>query len=170
MGETLKEKFGRSFSGFDRFGLNVSHGAILAISALVLILFVAFTIRILPLRWENLAAGTSYLNEFDPYYQFSITEHMINNGLLSPYYPTHWIDTMKWFPNGLDMSTSLPALPMTAAAIYQFISIFGFRPDLMTFCAVLPAVIATLSCLILYFVGKDMGGKQSACSPLYSLL
>jgi dolichyl-diphosphooligosaccharide--protein glycosyltransferase len=159
LGETIKEKFGKSFSGFDRFGLNVNHGAILAISALVLILFIAFTVRIMPLRWENLASGTSYLNEFDPYYQFSITQHMINNGLVSPYYPEHWINTMKWFPNGLDMATSLPALPMTAAAIYQFISVFGFRPDLMTFCAVLPAVIAAFSCLILYFVGKDMGGK-----------
>ncbi len=158
MGETIKERLGKSFSGFDRFGINISHGTILAISALVLILFVAFTVRILPLRWENLASGTSYLNEFDPYYQYSITQHMINNGLLSPYYPTHWINTMKWFPNGLDMSTSLPALPMTGAAIYAIVSVFG-HVDLMTFCAILPAAIAALSCLILYFVGKDMGGK-----------
>ena len=44
---------------------------IIAYSALALILFVAFVIRILPLRWENLSGGTSLLNEFDPYYQFS---------------------------------------------------------------------------------------------------
>ena len=29
----------------------------------------------------------------------------------------------------------------------------------MTFCAIVPAFIAVVSCLVLYFVGKDMGGK-----------
>lgn len=158
LGETVKERFSKGFSGFGRINFNVSHGAILAYAALILIIFIAFTVRMLPLRWENLAAGTSYLNEFDPYYQFSITQHMVNNGLVSPYYPTHWINPLKWFPNGLDMSTSLPALPMTAAAIYGIVSVFG-HVDLMTFCAILPAVIAAFSCFILYFVGKDMGGR-----------
>ncbi len=158
MGETLKERLGKSSSVFDRLGIQVSHGTIIAYTALVLILFVAFTVRILPLRWENLAAGTSYLNEFDPYYQFSITQHMLQNGLLSPYYPTAWIDTMKWFPNGLDMSNSLPALPMTAAVLYSIASVFGHM-DLMTFCALLPAAIAVVACFVLYLIGKDLGGR-----------
>ena len=158
VGETIKEWLGKGFSVFSRLGIQVSHGTIIATAALLLILFVAFTIRILPLRWENLSAGTAYLNEFDPYYQFSITKHMVENGLLSPYFPTHWINTMKWYPDGLDMSTSLPALPMTAAALYGVVSIFG-NIDLMTFCAILPAVIAVVSCLVLYFVGKDLGGR-----------
>jgi Uncharacterized membrane protein, required for N-linked glycosylation len=152
VGETLKERLGK-----ERFGISVSHGTILAFAALILILVIAFTIRILPLRWENLSAGTSYLNEFDPYYQFSIVKHMVSNGLLSPY-TENWVNTMKWFPNGLDMVNSLPALPMTAAALYDVVSVFG-HVDLMTFCAILPAVIAALSCLIMYFVGKDMGGR-----------
>ncbi|MFA7398266.1 MAG: STT3 domain-containing protein, partial [Candidatus Bathyarchaeia archaeon] len=157
MGETLRDRLGNGLSGFNRFGIHVSHGTILAYAALILILFVAFTIRILPLRWENLAMGTAYLNEFDPYYQLSITQHMINNGLLSPY-TEHWINTMKWFPDGLDMSTSLPSLPMTAAVLYSIASVFG-QIDLMTFCSILPAFIAAVSCFILYFVGKDMGGR-----------
>lgn len=158
MGETIKERLGGSLSVFSRLNIQVSHGTIIAFAALILILFIAFTIRMLPLRWENLAAGTAYLNEFDPYYQLSITRHMIDNGLLSPYYPTAWINEMKWFPNGLDMSTSLPALPMTAAVLYGIVSIFGYV-DLMTFCAILPAVIAVVSCLVLYFIGKDIGGR-----------
>ena len=154
----MKERLGKSASVFNRFGFQVSHGAIIGYSALFLILFVAFTVRMLPLRWENLTLGTSYLNEFDPYYQYSITQHMLQNGLLSPYYPDHWINTMKWFPNGLDMSTSLPALPMTAAVLYSIVSIFG-HVDLMTFCAILPAFIAVVSCFVLYLIGKDIGGR-----------
>jgi dolichyl-diphosphooligosaccharide--protein glycosyltransferase len=158
VGETIKERLGKGFSFFDRFGIQVSHGTLIAYAALIMILFVAFTIRILPLRWENLAAGTSYLNEFDPYYQFSITQHMVQNGPLSPYYPTAWFNELKWYPNGLDMSGALPALPLTAWALYSIASVFG-NFDLMTFCAILPAFIAVVSCVILYLVGKDMGGR-----------
>jgi dolichyl-diphosphooligosaccharide---protein glycosyltransferase len=159
VGEGIKERLGNSLSIFSRLRIQVSHGSIIAFAALVMILFVAFTIRILPLRWENLPSGTALLNEFDPYYQFSITQHMVQNGLLSPYWPTHWINTQKWYPDGLDMSTSLPALPMTAAVLFQVISLFGAKIDLMTFCSILPALVAVVSCLVLYFVGKDMGGK-----------
>jgi len=159
VGEGIKERFGNSLSIFSRLRIQMSHGSIIAFSALILILFIAFTIRILPLRWENLTQGTALLNEFDPYYQFSITQHMVNNGLISPYWPTHWINMQKWYPYGLDMSTSLPALPMTAAAAYQVVSIFGAKIDLMTFCSIFPAFMAVVSCLILYFVGKDFGGK-----------
>src|SRR3972149_3755848 len=96
VGETIKEKLSKSFSGFSGLGIQVSHGTIIAYAALFLILFIAFAVRLLPLRWENLAAGTSYLNEFDPYYQLSITRHMLDNGLLSPYYPEPWVNTQKW--------------------------------------------------------------------------
>jgi len=159
VGEGIKERLGSSLSIFSRLRIQVSHGSIIAFAALVMILFVAFTVRILPLRWENLTQGTALLNEFDPYYQFSITQHMVNNGLLSPYWPTHWINMQKWYPDGLDMSNSLPALPMTAAILFQIVSLFGANINLMTFCAILPAVIAIVSCLILYLIGKDMGGK-----------
>ncbi|HLN89964.1 MAG TPA: STT3 domain-containing protein [Candidatus Binatia bacterium] len=158
MGEGIKERLG-GLSIFGRLRIQVSHGTILAYSALIMILFVAFTVRILPLRWENLSGGTALLNEFDPYYQFSITQHMVQNGLLSPYWPTHWINMQKWYPDGLDMSTSLPALPMTAAALYQVVTLVGAKIDLMTFCSILPAFIAVISCTILYLVGKDMAGK-----------
>ena len=129
-----------SLSVFSRLRIQVSHGSIIAFAALIVILFVAFTVRILPLRWENLSGGTSLLNEFDPYYQFSITQHMVQNGLLSPYWPTHWINTQKWYPDGLDMSTSLPALPMTAAAAFQVVTLFGANIDLMTFCCNIPSL------------------------------
>jgi dolichyl-diphosphooligosaccharide--protein glycosyltransferase len=141
--------------GKHRFKLN--HSSILVISALILILFVAFTVRIMPIRWE-IPLGQTHLNEFDPYYQYSITSYMVDNGLFSPY-TDHWVNYQQWYPQGLDMSMSLSALPMTAAALYKAVSFFGISVDLMTFCAVLTVALGTLSCLILYFIGKDMGGR-----------
>ncbi|HJW65416.1 MAG TPA: STT3 domain-containing protein, partial [Candidatus Bathyarchaeia archaeon] len=126
--------------------------------ALLLILFVAFTIRIMPLRWE-IPQGTVRLNEFDPYYQFILTRHMVQNGLLSPYYPEPWVFEQLWHPAGLDMSHSLPGLPMTAATLYTVISIFGVNIDLMAFASFIPAIFGALTCLMIYFVGKDFGGK-----------
>jgi len=58
------------------------------------------------------------------------------------------------------MSMSLPSLPMTAAVLYTIISWLGVNIELMTFAAFFPAIFGTLSCLIMYFVGKDMGGKS----------
>jgi dolichyl-diphosphooligosaccharide--protein glycosyltransferase len=84
---------------------------------------------------------------------------MVQNGLLSPYWPTPWINTQQWYPDGLDMSTSLPALPMTAAILYSIVSFLGVNVDLMAFVSFLPVIMGTLSCLVVYFIGKDMGGK-----------
>jgi dolichyl-diphosphooligosaccharide--protein glycosyltransferase len=83
---------------------------------------------------------------------------MVDNGLFSPY-TDHWINYQQWYPQGLDMSQSLSALPMTAAALYKAVSFLGISVDLMTFCAMLTVALGTLSCLILYFVGKDLGGR-----------
>jgi dolichyl-diphosphooligosaccharide--protein glycosyltransferase len=84
---------------------------------------------------------------------------MVQNGLFSPFWPTPWINTQQWYPGGLDMSASLPSLPMTAAVLYSIISWLGVNIDLMAFASLFPVIFGTISCLIIYFVGKDMGGK-----------
>ena len=155
-----KERLSSGLKGFGRLRLQMNHMRILSISALVLVLFVAFTIRIMPLRWE-ISSGTVRLNEFDPYYQFSLTRQMVQNGLLSPYWPTPWVNTQQWYPDGLDMSSSLPALPMTTAILYGIISFLGINIDLMTFAAFIPALMGTLCCLVIYFIGRDFGGKSA---------
>jgi dolichyl-diphosphooligosaccharide---protein glycosyltransferase len=159
VGEGIKDKLSSRLEPFGRLRLEISHGTIIAIAALALILFVAFVVRLLPLRWENLVGGTAYLNEFDPYYQFSATQHMINNGLLSPFLGSGWVNMQKWYPWGLNMQGTLPSLPMTAAVLYDIIKVFGANIDLMTFTSILPAIIGMFDCLIIYFLGKDYGGK-----------
>jgi dolichyl-diphosphooligosaccharide---protein glycosyltransferase len=136
----------------------VTHSSILSYSALILILVISFTIRFLPVRWE-IPSNVIHLNEFDPYYQFMLTQHMVQNGLLSPYLGSGWTNMQVWYPFGLNTATSLPALPMTAAAIYGAISAVGIHVDLMSFCALVPVVMGSIACLIMYFIGKDMGGK-----------
>jgi dolichyl-diphosphooligosaccharide--protein glycosyltransferase len=156
----IKNTVSKSFKDIGGFRLQMNHAKILSLTALLLILFVAFTIRSMPLRWE-IPGGTVRLNEFDPYYQFSLTQRMVQQGLLSPYYPTPWINTQQWYPDGLDMSKSLPALPMLTAVLYDIVSFVGVNIDLMTFCAFIPVLMGTLCCLVLYFIGKDFGGRPT---------
>ncbi len=157
----MKERLVNGLKAFGRLRIQTSHASIICYSALLLILFIAFTIRILPIRWE-IPTGEVRLNEFDPYYQFSLTNHMVQNGLFSPYLENNgqgWTNYQQWYPAGLRMSRSLPSLPMTAAVLYSMISWLGVNVDLMAFCSLFPVIFGTLSCLIIYFIGKDMGGK-----------
>ncbi len=153
-----RERFSNGLRSLGKLRIKTSHGAILTISALLLIAFVAFTIRILPLRWE-IQTGALHLSEFDPYYQFSLTKYMSDNGLISPYWPTKWVDTQRWYPDGINMGASYPALPFTTALLFDATRILGFNFDLMAFCSLIPAIMGTIAVMIIYFLGKDIGGK-----------
>ncbi len=152
-----KEQVASGLKSFGKLQFKMNHSRIIALSALVLILVIAFTLRTLPIRWE-IPNGQIRLNEFDPYYQYSLTQHMVTNGLFSPY-TEPWINTQQWYPGGLDMSLSFPSLPMTAAILYQIVSVFGVNIDLMAFCSMLAVVFGTFACLLIYFIGKDIGGR-----------
>jgi asparagine N-glycosylation enzyme membrane subunit Stt3 len=117
----LKERVINGLKGFGKLRVSVSHSSLVTFSVLLLILFVAFTIRILPLRWE-IPKGSLHLSEFDPYYQYTLTNYMVENGLFSPYWPTQWVDTQRWYPDGINMTSSLSSLPMTTALFYNIIT------------------------------------------------
>jgi len=160
----IKENIIDGLRSLGKLRIKTSHSSIITFSALLLILFVAFAIRLFPLKWE-IQTGSIHLSEFDPYYQYSLTNFMVKNGLFSPYMrqpngDPQWIDRHRWYPEGINMGMSLPSLPMTAAFFYDIISVLGVNVGLMEFCALFPAIMGTLACLIIYFVGKDVGGKS----------
>jgi len=141
--------------------VKVSHTSLLSLAALMLILFVAYVIRMLPLRWEiGSGAGFINLSEFDAFFEFRIGNYMVQNGLLSPYWPKLWVDTQLWYPAGINMGTeSLPSIPMTGAFLYDIVHALGVNIDFMSFCALLPPIFGTLCVLIMYFIGKEYGGR-----------
>jgi dolichyl-diphosphooligosaccharide--protein glycosyltransferase len=159
----IKQTLSKALKGFGIPRLQVSHGAIITYSALLLILFIAFTVRVLPIRWE-IPQNTLRLNEFDPYYQYEITNHMISNGLLSPYLENNgagWINYQQWYPGGLNLGGSLPSLPMTTAAAYDIVSALGVHIDVMSFCSLMAPLLGMLAVLVIYFIGKDFAGKSA---------
>ena len=119
---------------------------------LVLVLTLAISIRVLPLKW-----GFS-LSEFDPYYQYEVTRHIVENGLFSW---SGWTINDMWFPQGRDVAgMSYPAFPMTGAVLYFIISSLGLRISVMDACIVFPIVFAVLTCIVAYYLGKEVGGSK----------
>ena len=137
---------------FRALRFRVSHSSLLQVSLLFLILSIAFMVRLLPMRWGW------YLSEFDPYYQYRLTKQMVENGLFSW---LNWQDTMSWYPYGRDVAqTSFPGLALTAAVSYIVAKAWGLPLTLYEFCVLFPAIMGTLTCLVVYFLGKDVGGKE----------
>ena len=150
-----KEKIVEGVKRLGKLRMKVNHETLLSLSALLLIISIAFTIRILPLRWE-IEVGSLHLSEFDPYFQYRIAEHMVNHGFLS----WGWVDKQRWYPAGINVTkTGYPGVGGTAAALYELISLLGVHVQLMDFCALFPALMGTLACILIYFLGKDIGGK-----------
>ena len=153
-----KEHIADGLRSFKKLRPKIDHSSLLTISALTVILFTAFAIRIFPLRWE-IQNGAMHLSEFDPYHQYSLTKYIVENGFISWAWPTQWVDKQRWYPAGYPMFRSYPALPMTGAFFYVIVSTLGVNIRLMDFCALFPPIMGTLACLIIYFLGKNIGGK-----------
>jgi dolichyl-diphosphooligosaccharide--protein glycosyltransferase len=154
-----KERITSNLKNLQKLRIKTSRSSLLTFSALLLILFVAFTIRILPLRWE-IRTGGLHLSEFDAFFEYRVARYMVDNGLFSPYWPKQWVYTQLWYPQGINMGQeSLPSIPMTGAFLYDLITALGVNIDLMSFASIMPTIFGTLCVLIMYFIGKDIGGK-----------
>ena len=144
--------------------IKVSHALLLEFVIFILILTIAFTVRLLPMRWGY------YLSEFDGYYQYRLTKDMVENGFL---HWTTWQDPTSWWPWGRDVAhTSFPGQALTAATFYSALSALGvpiasafstnpiFSDPVYNFAVIFPVIMATLTCAVMYFFGKDIGGKE----------
>ncbi|WP_367182893.1 STT3 domain-containing protein [Nitrosopumilus sp.] len=106
------------------------------------------------------------LNEFDPFFNFRATEFLVNNGP-SAYFD--WHDDKSWYPEGRNVSgSSQVMLHVTAAITYQ---IFGGNSDLYDFTILFPAVIGSLTAIIIFALVRVVGGTSAGlfAALLYSV-
>ncbi|MEM3153754.1 MAG: STT3 domain-containing protein, partial [Candidatus Bathyarchaeia archaeon] len=161
-----KERIINAIKSLGKLRPKLSHTSIMTIAALTLILFIAFAIRLFPIRWEidpTTGKTNLLLSEFDPYFQYRFTEKIVKDGFISWAIENEgkgWIDYQRWYPQGFYVAkAAFPGLPMTAAFLYKIVSMLGIGVDLMSFCSLFPAIMGALACLAMYFLGKDFGGK-----------
>ena len=118
------------------------------------VLILAFSTSFL-IRSQNSQFGFK-LNEFDPFFNFRATEYMIENGI-SGY--LQWNDDKSWYPHGRDVSaTSQVMLHVTAAITYQ---IFGGNLDLYDFTILFPAIIGSLTVVVIFLLVRLFAGTSA---------
>jgi dolichyl-diphosphooligosaccharide--protein glycosyltransferase len=105
----------------------------------------------MPIRWGF------YLNEFDPYLQWRMAQYVVDHGFLSWF---NWHDTLSWYPYGADMNTwNLYGEAFVVAAITMALQAVGTNITAFDVAVVFPVVAGTLTCIAVYFLGKDIWGK-----------
>jgi len=144
----------------------ISHSSLLKFSILAIIFILAFCVRILPIRWGY------YLNEFDPYYHYRQTKYIVENGLIGEGSWSTWHDYLSWYPWGNEIHRrAYPGLPVLAAAIYMTLKalniplVIGPTLDplqsdpIYVLCVIFPVVMGSITCIVMYFLGRDLGGE-----------
>lgn len=148
----------------------VSRGGAIWFLCVSSIVVLSVLIRLLPLRW-----GFS-LSEFDPYFHYDVTRFVTEHGFLAWFTTPRSDWTKYWYPYGRDIPhSSFPGVPFTGAALYFLASGLGISVRVIDVCILFPVVMAAITCVIAYFLGKDIGGKEAglffslflAVSPAY---
>ncbi len=130
------------------FNFKLKHFVIIGV--LVLAFSTSFLIRSQPAQYGN------ELNEFDPFFNFRATEYIVENGFFEYF---EWNDDKSWYPHGRDVSaTSQIMLHSTAAITYQ---IFGGNSSLYDFTILFPAVIGSLTVVIIFALVRLFGGTAA---------
>ena len=140
------------------FNFKLNH--IVIIGVLVLAFSISFLIRSQPADYGN------ELMEFDPFFNFRATEYIVENGL-SEYFT--WHDYKSWhLPEyrqldpgiaGRNVSaTSQTMLHITAAITYQ---IFGENSTLYDFTILFPAVIGSLTVIVIFGLVRLFAGTTA---------
>ncbi len=162
-----KESAVNALTSVGALRFRISHSSLMHISLLILILVIAATVRLLPLRWGF------QLSEFDPHIHYRLTKHIVDNGFFAW---IDWTDMMSWYPQGYDISGAIfPGLAVTAAVFYQIANALNLAPapilssevyhpltvdPVFNFVILFPVIMATLTVLVIYFLGRDIGGKE----------
>ena len=129
----------------DKFTFKLNH--LIIIGVLILAFSTSMLIRSQPIEYGF------ELNEFDPFFNFRATEYIVENGL-SEYF--EWRDDKSWYPDGRDISASSQVmLHFTAAITYQ---IFGGNSSLYDYTILFPAVIGSLTIVVIFVLVRLFGG------------
>lgn len=137
--------------GMRKSASTISRGTVLELLSLSLIVIIAVAVRMMPIRWGF------YLNEFDPYLQWRMSQYVVDHGFLAWF---KWHDTMSWYPYGADMPTwNLYGEAFVVSAITIFLHSIGFAVTTFEVAVVFPVVAGTLTALAAYTLGKDIWGR-----------
>ncbi|MFX0099366.1 MAG: STT3 domain-containing protein [Candidatus Hodarchaeota archaeon] len=133
--------------------LKISPKNILLALSLILVFTCAVFIRLAPL-FNNVYM----IKAFDPWVQYKATLFMVNNG---PWEYLDWVDYQSWYPEGTKFYNLYIGLPLTNSIFYWILSGLGFPVTIYDVCFVSPAFMGGLTCIAMYFLGKEVLDKKT---------
>ena len=142
------------------FNFQLNH--LVIIGVLILAFSTSFLIRSQPAEYGF------ELNEFDPFFNFRATEHVVEYGFDSYF---NWVDNLSWYGSGTGdplnggiasgrdvSSTSQIGLHLTAATTYW---IFGGGTDLYDYTILFPVVIGSLTVIVIFGLVRLFAGTTA---------
>ncbi len=129
---------------------------------LFMIFSLALLIRLFPFfRFEPM------LKAFDPWFQYRVADFVAKNGYLAYF---SWHDTLSWYPYGRPVwRSSYPGTPFAAATIYFILIALGLDVELFIVCYVFPALMGAITCVLLYFFGKEIADTKTGLVAAFLL-
>lgn len=144
-----------SSSGSSKFGggsVNTKY-----VGSLSLITFVALTIAWLTgflSRLFSVIRFESIIHEFDPWFNYRATAHMVENGF---YNFLNWFDDRAWYPLGRIVGgTVYPGLMVTSGSIHYILSLLNIPVHIRDICVFLAPVFSGLTAIATYFLTKEI--------------
>nr|CAB3464694.1 unnamed protein product [Digitaria exilis] len=131
--------------------LRNAFGGVLSAFTLLLIGVLAFSIRLFSvIKYE------SVIHEFDPYFNFRVTQFLSKNGI---YEFWNWFDDRTWYPLGRVIGgTVYPGLTLTAGTIWWLLNSLNIPLSVETVCVFTAPIFSANASWATYLLTKEAKG------------
>jgi len=105
---------------------------------------------------SNLLSFESIIHEFDPWFNFRASKHLVNTSFESFW---NWFDERSWYPLGrVAGGTLYPGLMVTSAIIYKVLRLISLPVDIRNICVLLAPGFSGLTAAATYLFTREMSG------------
>jgi len=148
------ERMKRSLSKvFHKPTITIDKTNILLYITLILVFIISLIIRLMPLFYTD-----AEIHALDPFVQYRSARYILNNGFFSF---MNWYDDQSWYPYGKYMGGSIfPGTPLSGITTFYVLNFIGIPVSFLEACAVTPAIMGAVTCLMMYFLGKVLANKK----------
>ncbi|KAI9854322.1 MAG: oligosaccharyl transferase stt3 subunit [Vezdaea acicularis] len=102
----------------------------------------------------------SIIHEFDPWFNFRATKHLVEHGFYSFW---DWFDDRTWHPLGrVTGGTLYPGLMVTSGVIYHILRFLTIPVDIRNICVLLAPACSGLTALATYLLTSELSPSPSA--------
>ncbi|XP_028095101.1 dolichyl-diphosphooligosaccharide--protein glycosyltransferase subunit STT3A-like isoform X1 [Camellia sinensis] len=131
--------------------LRYAFGNVLSFLILLLIGLLAFSIRLFSvIKYE------SVIHEFDPYFNYRVTQYLIKNGIYDFW---NWFDDRTWYPLGRVIGgTVYPGLTLTAGTMWWILNSLNIPLSLETVCVFTAPIFSANAAWATYLLTKEVKG------------